>query len=91
MKRRMRPLLASGVPWASQNSMRLPVPVCTLAMISLITTRARGSGTSSQPGNHSPVRLSSWLQRLLCQMIFQSSSFWSYAKDYMGAYVCLSM
>jgi hypothetical protein len=57
--------------------MRLPVPVCTLTMRSLTISRSRGSGTLFQPSYHWPDSAWSSLQRLLCQMIFQSSPFWS--------------
>ena len=47
MKRRILPLLSSGVPSESQNSIRLPVPVCTFTIVSLTMRRSRGS---SMPG-----------------------------------------
>jgi hypothetical protein len=96
MLRRQRPLVRPdvdvaadladgiGVPWAS-DSMRLPVPVCTLTIVSDTMRRAIGFGMPTQPAYQSLsfgflIVLSS-LQRWLCQMIFQSSSFWSYAKE----------
>jgi len=77
MWRRTLPLLSSGVPSESQNSIRFPVPVCTLTMVSLMMRMSRGFSIPGHALYHSPVRSVSSLQRLLCQMIFQSSSFWS--------------
>ena len=80
MSLRIRPFLVSGLPSLSQNSMRLPVPVCTLTMMSPITRRSRTSSTPSQGGAQMPfgatgsVPFQSSLQRWLCQMTFHSSS-----------------
>src|SRR4030095_4648798 len=49
MKRRTLPVLLSGVPERFQNSMRLPVPVCTFTITSLTTVRSRGCSTPGQP------------------------------------------
>ena len=77
------------MPSLFQNSIRLPVPVCTFTMMSLITRRSRGSATPSQPGYQMPsgafgslftLPFQSSLQRWLCQMIFHSSFLRSYAK-----------
>jgi hypothetical protein len=37
------------VPERFQNSMRFPVPVCTLTIVSETTTRSRGFSTLGQP------------------------------------------
>ena len=55
MKRRILPLLLGGVPCASQNSMRLPVPVCTLTMMSEMIRLSLGFSTPSQPGYQTPL------------------------------------
>ncbi len=63
MVRWILPLFLSGVPWESQNSMRLPVPVWVFTMMSLTSRRSRGSAIPSQPLFYGPVNEVSSLQR----------------------------
>ena len=76
---RIFPRDVSGCPFAFQNSMRFPVPVCTFTMMSPTVRRSFTTSTPSHGSVHAPPLFSgspvfqSSLQRCACQITFHSS------------------